>query len=96
MLEKIWLNTYLDNMITIIMDRSDPTVAEMISGWKEGGSYRAEINNMIQGPTNGNLVHFTADEVLDYGDSTDGESEDALIQEEGRGMVRDRPVETPI
>lgn len=58
----------------IILDTANPAVAEMISGWQEGGVYRMEVI-ATEGPTNGSLVEFDINEITDYGDAEGGAEE---------------------
>lgn len=72
-------------MSQLILDTSDPAVAEMISGWQEGGKYRIELT-ATQGKASGSLVAFEVNEITDYGDPEEP-VEAEVYQEEGDGGV---------
>ena len=77
-------------MSQLILDTSDPAVAEMVSQWEEGGTYRIELT-VVQGPTKGSLVPFTVEEVTDYGDAGESaEVEEAPFEEEAGDVVGNR------
>jgi hypothetical protein len=75
----------------LILDTSDPAVAEMIAGWEEGGVYRIELM-ATQGPAKGSLVEFDVDEITDYGDATESAEPIAepALSEDGGGVVGNR------
>ncbi len=69
-------------MSQLILDTSDPAVAEMVAAWEEGGVYRIELT-ATQGKTTGSLVPFEVNEITDYGDAEAVEAE--VLTEEGNG-----------
>lgn len=66
-------------MSQLILDSSDPAVAQMVAGWKEGGVYRLEVR-ATQGKTDGSLIPFAINEITDYG-QPEGAPEEAAADE---------------
>lgn len=56
----------------LVLDRSDPEVAEILDQWQEGGQYRIELT-ITQGPTTGTETTFSVDGITDYGDAMPAE-----------------------
>lgn len=56
----------------LVLDRSDPEVAEILDQWQEGGQYRIELT-VTQGPTTGTETTFNVDGITDYGDAMPAE-----------------------
>lgn len=77
-------------MSQLILDTSDPAVAEMVAQWEEGGVYRIELN-ATQGPTKGSLVSFDVQEITDYGDAA--ASEEAPLPEGEGDMGGAKPLD---
>jgi hypothetical protein len=81
-------------MSQLIVDKSDPAMAEMVAGWEDGGVYRIEIANATQVGTKGNLVTFNVNEVSDYGDAEPAaESEETPLPEEGGDVAGAKPLD---
>lgn len=67
---------------TLVLDTSDPAVAEVVSQWEEGGRYSIQLT-VVQGPTDpagGTEVPFVVEEITDYGDAN------PPVEEEGSEM----------
>lgn len=80
-------------MSQLILDTSDPAVAEMVAQWEEGGVYSIELN-ITQGPTKGSLVRFDVNEVTNYGDAEPAAaSEEAPIGEDTGGVAGAKPLD---
>lgn len=81
-------------MSQLIVDKSDPAMAEMVAGWKDGASYRIDISNATQVGTKGNLVTLNVNAVSDYGDAEPAdESEEAEIGEDTGGVAGTKPLD---
>lgn len=62
----------------LILDKSDPGVAEMVAKWKDGGSYKAEIQ-FTQDSSSGNNTNNTVTAIVN---TTEGEEAEEVEESE--------------
>lgn len=61
----------------LILDKSDPGVAEMVAQWKDGGTYKAEVE-FVQDASGGNTTDNTVIGIVNLGEEPEEEVEEEV------------------
>lgn len=72
----------------LILDKSDPGVAEMVSAWKDGASYKAEVD-FTQDSNSPNTTDNTVTAIVNL--SKDKEEETEEVEEVAEAPVKKVP-----
>lgn len=59
----------------LILDKSDPGVAEMVAAWKDGGSYKAEVE-FTQDANSPNTTNNTVTAIVNLSEDVEEEAEE--------------------
>ncbi len=73
----------------LVLDKSDPGVAEMVAAWKDGKSYKAEVE-FTQDSSSPNSTNNTVTAIVNLSEESDTDTEEEMPMEKKmpkRGMM---------